>query len=114
MSMKILQTEESAQPAFVCRMDAAEQHIKYWPLHTAAKRALATNLRAYAMAAYWRSRTYINAREKFIVVKVEKPQKADLLQNAKELAALESFVKANPDIVVLGTKGNNLLFRVMK
>lgn len=112
--MKILQTEESAQPAFVCQLDAREKHTKYWPLHTPAKQALATNLRAHAMAAYWRSRTYINAREKFIVVKVEKPQKADLLQNTKELAAMEAFVKANPEIRILGTKTNHLLFRVMK
>ncbi len=110
--MKTLLNDESAQPSFIVRLDAQEQHAKYWATHTLAKRTQATSLKTLAELAFFRSKVYLNAREKFIVVKIDRPHMADKLQNAKELKAMNDFVTLY-GIEVLQTK-NALLFRVMK
>ena len=110
--MKQLDVDDSVQPAFLVRQDANEQHAKYWPTHTYAKQVAATSLKELAVNAYFRSKVYLNAREKFLVVKVDRPHHADKLQNTKQLKDLETFVRLY-GIEVLSTK-NNLLFRISK
>jgi len=110
--MKVLNVDDTLLPGWIARKDAQNYHSENWPLYNKNKQNIAVKLRELAMAAYWRSNTYINARQKFIAVKVEKPQKADLLQNGEDLEILNAFVLANK-IEVSATK-NNLLFRLYK
>ncbi len=108
--MKQLDTEESKQPAYVVRLDVESQNRKYWPTFTPAKQKLASQVKELACVAYFRSRTYLNAREKFISVKVERPQLADAIQQADELAKLKKLVDAN-GVEMVATK-TSLLFRI--
>ncbi len=110
--MKQLDVEESKQPAYVVRLDIDAQNKKFWPTFTPAKQKLATQIKELACVAYFRSRTFLNAREKFIAVKVERPQLADALQQADEVARLKKLVDAN-GVEMVATK-TSLLFRIPK
>jgi hypothetical protein len=110
--MKQLNTEESLQPAYVVRMDVAAQHKKYWPEFSAEKQKLALQVKELARVSYFRSRTFLNARDKFIAVKVERPSLADALQQADSMAKLRKLVDAH-GIETVVTK-TSLLFRILK
>lgn len=110
--MKQLNTDDSKQPAFVVRQDAAAQNQRYWPLFTKTKQDLANRIKALAQEGYFRSRVFINARDKFITVKVERPQRADALQQSEIMDQLKLVLDTN-GIEPIATK-NNLLFRIPK
>lgn len=112
MVIKILDVDDSAQPAFIARNDAEEKYAQYWPTFSKSKQTTALKLRELARNAYFRSRTFLNARDRFIAVKIDRPQKADLLQNGNELTALNQFVIAN-GIEVVGSR-HSLIFRLPK
>jgi hypothetical protein len=110
--MKQLDTDDSKQPAFIVRMDAEDQHRRYWPLFPKAKQDLALRVKEMARQAYFRSKVYMNARDKFISVKVDRPQLADALQQADIIEKLKEEVDQH-GVEMVATK-NNLLFRIRK
>lgn len=110
--MKTLDMDEIKIPAYCVRNDVKEQNEKYWNTHSVENQRLSYKLSQALSAAYFRSKVYVNAREKFIAVKVSKPQKADILQQPNEIALCEKIVKDN-GIEVLQTK-TSLLFRIHK
>lgn len=108
--MKHLNVEKSKQPAYVVRQDVEAQHKKFWATFSPDKRKLALQVREIATLAYFRSRTFLNAREKFITVKVMNPTKADALQSYLEICHLKSLVDMH-GIELVSTK-TSLLFRI--
>lgn len=110
--MKTLNTDDSRQPAYVVFADVKEQNEMYWPRFAKPKQELALRLKLAATNAYFRSKVYLNARDKYIVVKVDRPTAADKLQNGELISALHKFVTKH-GIDVVATK-NNLLFRIAK
>jgi hypothetical protein len=110
--VKHLNVDDSNQPAYVIQRDVDAQHIKYWPTFTKAKQDIAVKLKQHAVDTFFRSKVYLNARDKFITVKVDRPHMADKLQNAKQLAAMNAFVVANGAEVA--ETNNALLFRIYK
>lgn len=111
--MKALNVDDSQQPAFVCIKDAKDQTAKYWPTFTKKQQTLAIQLKDLVHSAYFRSNVYLNARDKFISIKVDRPQKADLLQNGDAFNVLKAFMNVNGIGEPIATV-NNLLFRIMK
>lgn len=108
--MRTLDVDDTAQPKYVAALDAQAQHALYWADHDPLAKKQALAIRDLAVSAYWRSKVYLNARAKFIVVKVDRPHIADKLQNTEQLQELYNmvtFCKAE----VVQTK-NALLFRV--
>jgi len=110
--MKQLDIDDSAQPAFLVRLDAEAQHAKYWPTFAKSKQDDALKLKQLATDAYLRSKVYLNARDQFIVVKVDRPSLKDKLNNDSAFNKLNAFVIA-ATVEVVATK-NNLLFRIYR
>lgn len=114
MNVKQLDTEASSLPGFICRMEAEADTKLFWDSFTATKRATALALKnlvhlAYGIHGY---KVYMNAREKFIVVKVAKPSPKVAWLSPKDVAALEAFL-VNHNIEPLSTK-TALLYRIKK
>ena len=108
--MRTLDIDETALPKYVAVMDAQRQHVAYWATYDPLTKKKAIAIEELARKAYWRSKVYLNARAKFITIKVDRPHIADKLQNGAELQELHNmvtFCRAE----VLQTK-NALLFRV--
>ena len=110
VQMKQLDVDDSVQPAFLVRLDAEAQHTKYWPTFSKTKQDHALKLKQLVVDAYTRSKVYLNARDQFIVVKVDRPSLKDKLGNDAAFNSLNVFVIA-ADVEVVATK-NNLLFRI--
>jgi hypothetical protein len=106
------QVDDTALPPFIAAMDAQAQHKKFWPGFDVAKQEAAMDLSILCQAAYFRSKVYMNAREKFIAIKVDRPKLADKLQNDGAFDALHKATLAL-GIEPVATK-NNLLFRIAK
>lgn len=99
--------ETSKLPAWICCDDAAadsRDNIALWDNDT---KALAQHLREMLVSAYIRSRTFLNYRQKFILVKVERVQAADKCQSRKEIAAIEQFCEKH-DIRIKESRGHRL------
>ena len=112
--MKVLEHDEttSREHAFAAAVDAQKQHRIFWPSFTKDKQDIASDLKALCHAAYFGSKVYMNARDKFIAVKVDKPKASAAWLYATELAALNTYAtKVGIEPV---TTINSLIFRVMK
>lgn len=107
---------DDAEPQYAqgAAIDASLTHDKYWPSHTVQKQSLAQDLKSLAQKAYGMtgSMVYVNAREKFIAVKIEKPSLSTTWLYTNELAAMNAFVTANGIDIVASKR--NLLFRIPK
>lgn len=110
--MKQLDIDDSKQSAYFVRMDAQSQHLRYWPLFSKARQDLSLRIKELACQGYFRSKVYLNARDKFIAVKVDRPRLADAIQQAEIIDRLKEEVDAN-GVEMVATK-NNLLFRIPK
>lgn len=112
--MKQLNIDEVKDPqqAFGAALDAASQHRAYWATTDKATQDVALQLRDLAIAAYKDNKTYVNARHKFVTIKVEHPRVSVAWQYPTELTAMNDFVQQHK-IEVLSTK-NNLLFRIAR
>lgn len=113
--MKTLNIDDAApQYAYGAAIDAAAEHKKYWPTHTAQKQQASLQLKGLAYAAYGLlgSKVFVTAREKFITVKVDKPSVKATWAYPAELAAMNKFVLAQ-NVEVVASK-RNLLFRIPK
>ena len=113
--MKSLDNDDAApEYKYGAAIDAQAEHKKYWPTHTPAKQQTAQQLKELAYSAYGSvgSKVYLNARDKFITVKVDKPSIKAAWSCPAELNAMNKFVLAN-GVEVVASK-QNLLFRVPK
>jgi hypothetical protein len=112
--MKLLDNDETTckEHAFAAHDDAEEQHKRYWSTHTKANQDVALKLKALCYAAYFGSRVYLTAREKFITVKVEKPSVSAARLYPTEMSALGAYTK-KIGIEPVASK-ISLLFRITK
>lgn len=83
-------TSNNKQGAYVCRMDAEEQHREYYKLYSKDAKKVANDLRALVHTAY-NATNYLTARKTFISVKVEDRNEADLIRNKKQIQAVTKF-----------------------
>ncbi len=110
--LKQLKVDETSLPVFVALRDAKQHHDANWKTYTVSKQQTAIRLKVLVQEAYFRSKVYLTARAKFITVKVDRPQQADVIQNCSQLEKVNDFVKKN-GVQVVSTK-NSLLFRLPK
>jgi hypothetical protein len=112
--MKVLENDETSTRAhaFAAAVDARNQHRTHWPSFTKVKQDIASDLKVLCQAAYFGSKVYMNARDKFIAVKVDKPKASTAWLYATELAALNTYA-TKVGIEPVNTI-NSLIFRVMK
>jgi hypothetical protein len=111
--MKIIDVDAGPQYAMAAAIDAQEQTKQFMCLHSPAKQAVAGNLKLLAQDAYTMSRVFLNAREKFLVVKVSAVNRIDVRDRMAQIKALESYVSSDPSIEVIGTKrAKSLLFHI--
>jgi hypothetical protein len=85
--------DKSSLPGWVCAQDAQARNKKNKDNFTLAEIDFSEELHSLAKAAYFRSRVFLNYRENFIAIKVERPNRADLV--SKEVAEFEQFCKDN-------------------
>ena len=69
--------ERSALHPLVCKLDAKRRDAKNISRYTLEQIEQARKLEEDVREAYFRSRVFVNYRERFIAVKVEAPQYAD-------------------------------------
>lgn len=113
--MKQLDVDDAGpQYALGAAVDVQAQHKKYWGTHTAVKQNIAMDLKLLAIDAYGYtgSKVYMNAREGFIAVKVDKPKVSTTWLRATELQNMYAFAKQHGIEPVATVK--NLVFRVAK
>jgi hypothetical protein len=112
--LKTIETDETTcqSHAIAAINDAKDQHQRYWPTHTKAKQNQALNLKELCHAAYFESRVFMTARDKFITVKVEKPKVSAAWLYPNEMAALGAYAK-KIGIEPIASK-ISLLFRIPK
>ena len=77
--------EKSRLPAWLCVEDARKRDKENASLYTEAEQQAAQDFAAQARNAYIRSRVYVNNREKFIAVKIDKPSVSDKISVAAEV-----------------------------
>jgi len=62
--------------------------------HNMEVHQLAHKIHAMAATTYYRSRIYINARERFMAVKIENVQRLDKIEQRREIAAFTAYCEA--------------------
>lgn len=88
--------ERSALPAFICKRDAERRNANNFDAYSPEQVQQAQQLFSDVSEAYFRSRVFLNYRERFIAVKVEAPNLADKVSLAVrdlDLAVEEQGVK---------------------
>jgi hypothetical protein len=110
--MKVLDVDSCKTDVRKVFFDIKEDEDKYRPQYAPIQHENSAALLTLVREAYFRSKSYRNYREKFIVVKVNKPTIADKLQNDAAFARLYAFTKFL-SIEPVATK-NSLLFRIPK
>lgn len=74
--------EKSRLPGWLCVEDAKKRNAVNEALYSESERQLAEIFANQARNAYIRSRVYLNYREKFIAVKIDKPSVSDKISVA--------------------------------
>ena len=69
--------EKSRLPGWICVEDAKKRNTQNESLYSESEKQLADIFAQQARNAYIRSRVYLNYREKFIAVKIDKPSVSD-------------------------------------
>jgi hypothetical protein len=108
MSKYIKDENSSKLPAFVCIADAKAKNEKNIVLWSDKQVVDANKFKDLVSNAYFRSRVYLNYREGFIVIKVDRPTVQDRVSKAVE--TLDSYCVSH-GIVKLSTKAN-ILYRI--
>ena len=83
----------SALPAFIARKDCERINRENEILWSPKQKESAKQFKALVDEAFFRRRTFLNFREKFIAVKVEAPQKMDMISS--EYRAVLAYAAAN-------------------
>lgn len=82
MNTKVLQYDEAEDDQkAAAAIDAKARDALFINNFTQTERNKAKAFADTVRSAYFRSRVFINYREKFIAVKVEKPQRADIISS---------------------------------
>jgi len=112
--MKVLEHDETTCKghAFAAWKDALGQNLANWDKFSKTKIDIAHRLQQLCHAAYFESKTYINARDKFIAVKVEKPKPSAAWLYPAELKALREYAE-KIGVEPIATK-TSLIFRITK
>lgn len=84
-----IDNESNFQNAWFARQDARAKDAENIKLYTDAEVRTGVELEQRVAGAFIRSRVFRQHRENFIVVKVERPQKAD--RDSHEVAVLEKY-----------------------
>ena len=69
--------EKSRLPGWICVEDAKKRNAQNEALYSETEKQLADMFAQQTRDAYIRSRVYLNYREKFIAVKIDKPSVSD-------------------------------------
>jgi len=77
--------EKSRLPAWLCVEDARRRDKQNAGLYTEAEKQAAEDFAAQARNAYIRSRVYVNNREHFIAVKIDRPSVSDKISVAADV-----------------------------
>lgn len=85
----MIDNESNVQNAWYARQDAKAKDAENIKLYTEAEIEAGRALERMVSSAFIRSRVFRQHREKFIVVKVERPVKAD--RDSHEVADIERF-----------------------
>ncbi len=100
--------QRSKLPKWLCAEDAEKRSKQNIDLYSQEQVYKAETFRTMVERAYFRSRVYLNFRERFIAVKVEAPNIRDKISaEAREVA---EFADKN-DIIIL-SKRASLIFRL--
>lgn len=69
----------SRMPAYIARQDCERLNRENRGLYTPAQIHVAENFKSIVDDVFFRRRTFLNFREKFIAIKVEAPKKEDMV-----------------------------------
>ena len=100
---------ETASNKFAAAVDAGKRNAVNFDLYTDEQVAMADDFYITVCNTFLRSRVFKNYRQKFIAVKVDKVQRADLATLAA--GALEEFC-AEHDVKVKKTRTNAMIFEL--
>lgn len=89
MTKVINNDDRSKLPAYFCISQIKERDARYKENFSPAQVCLAEEVLALAKEAFFRSRVYMNYRDKFIAVKIDRPTMADRISS--EAISLHSF-----------------------
>jgi hypothetical protein len=84
-----IDNELVVQDRIFAAADARRRNALYEGQYTAKQRAFAEAFRSQVANAYVRSRVYLNYRERFMAIKVERPSVRDRISSA--VAGIEDF-----------------------
>lgn len=104
---KEIAVEETQMPKWAAAADAQKRSAANRQLYTAEQQQTLLKFYELVCAAY-NCRVFYNYREQFMVVKVERPSKVNLL--AREVRELDYYAAQN-NIDIVRTK-NNILYRI--
>ena len=104
---KEIDTDETALPKFVAAMDAQTKSRQYQKQYNTQQQQTLEAFYLRVCAAY-NARVFKNYRDKFMVVKVERPSKA--AQLAREVRELDYYA-AQHNIDIVRSK-QNILYRI--
>jgi hypothetical protein len=92
--------KRSAMPGFLARQDCERLNRENEILWSPAQKAAAKQFKMLVDEAFFRRRTFLNYREKFIAVKVEAPKKIDMI--SPEYRTVLSYAASNGITVKAG------------
>ena len=110
MQARLLNNDETAQPKYAAAIDAQRRNIENAGLWSKAIKDEAHRFIEAVKQAYPRSRVFYNYRLKFIAVKVETPDRRDMV--SKQAVAVDTYAEFQGYERVL-TK-TALIFRISK
>jgi hypothetical protein len=83
----------SAMPGFLARKDCERINRENEILYSKSQKAAANEFKELVDQAFFRRRTFLNFRTNFIAIKVEAPQKLDMISS--EYRAVLAYAEAN-------------------
>ena len=95
--------DSSKLPAWVVLEDIRKRNAKNADNFTPAQKQAAADFEARARSAYIRSRVFLNNREKFIAVKIDRPSVSDKIST--QVKELDRFAELH-NIKIVRTKAN--------
>jgi hypothetical protein len=103
--------DKSALPAWVCVKDAAEKSAKSRELYEPSWQEYGEFIKGRIESSYFRSKVYMDFRDKFISITVHKPVRQDLVSS--EVFCLDDYIETRGIEKVRTAKGN-IVYRVKR
>ena len=101
---------ESSIPRWLCTADADAKTAENSKLYTKAQLKYAERLFKNVMSAYQSNTVYKNVRQKFVAIKVDKPSRESMIEEA--VLALDRFCDEHNIDIVRTT--SNVIYRVRR